>query len=620
MIGICIYLPYTQQTYMKYTKFIIENYKGIDNLTLDFEKQPYSKIVTLVGLNESGKTSILEAINFYQNGVSEEEAHKLIPKKHKINFTGSVKVTSVLTLTEEDNNLLLNKIREFGYGSIRPVESITILRQINFINSTYTSENNWWNVDLVIKRIDTDIEVSLTSKDNRDEWLKIVCFIRDELRPKILYYPDFLFNFPDKIYIDKAVSNMKKQGQFRDIIQDILTSIDSQLTIDEHLIERLRSQTEGSKEALDHTLSKMSHQVTKVVLGAWKNIMNIAGKEFLIEAKSENRLIASKDDKGNITPESEEVYYLQFRLKEGTEKYFVAERSLGFKWFFTFLLFTEFRKNRATDIGETLFLLDEPASNLHSTAQRKLLAKFEELTDKSRLIYTTHSHHLINPRFLSGTYIVKNLAIDYKNDTDFVVNSTDIDVTLYKKFVSENPDQQDYYQPVLDALDHQPGLLEKIEDIVITEGKFDYFILKYINEIILKEKYLSIRFYPGNGADANSQIIRLYIAWNRNFKIILDGDKAGKNAKDRYIKNTDYSIGDKIFTLFDADSTLTCPIEEVFTAEERLRITQRFDDSATHYNKSKFNTAIQTAYLNKDVIHLTKETIEKFEKIFNLLK
>jgi AAA15 family ATPase/GTPase len=43
---------------MKYTKFIIKNYKAIDELTVNLSKN----VIPLIGLNESGKTSILQAI------------------------------------------------------------------------------------------------------------------------------------------------------------------------------------------------------------------------------------------------------------------------------------------------------------------------------------------------------------------------------------------------------------------------------------------------------------------------------------------------------------------------------------------------------------------------------
>ena len=62
----------------------------------------------------------------------------------------------------------------------------------------------------------------------------------------------------------------------------------------------------------------------------------------------------------------------------------------------------------------------------------------------------------------------------------------------YKNFVANYPNQQDYYQPVLDALDYQPGLLEKVPNIIITEGKNDFYTLCYINEVLLNNKYKKI--------------------------------------------------------------------------------------------------------------------------------
>ena len=66
---------------MKYTKFEISKFKGINHLVLDLEKLPQGKIFPLVGLNESGKTTILEAINFFQNNISDDKKYLLIHKK-----------------------------------------------------------------------------------------------------------------------------------------------------------------------------------------------------------------------------------------------------------------------------------------------------------------------------------------------------------------------------------------------------------------------------------------------------------------------------------------------------------------------------------------------------------
>jgi predicted ATP-dependent endonuclease of OLD family len=604
---------------MKYTKFVIKNFKGIQELTLDFERQPTSKIITLVGLNESGKTSVLEAINLLHHDLPENERHKLIPKKNKSNFTGNVSVIGHLSVSDDDNKLIRNKIKEFGADEIKPIYEIVIQKDYEFKDSKFTEMKVYWKTSILIKEKN---EAEFKKMNNKNDiWIKLVNYLADELRPKILYYSDFLFDFPAKIYLDEETSKNKKQTQFKDVVQDILSSIDKEMTIEDHLIKRLKNKSEDAKESLDHTLSKMSAQTSKVVLGAWKNIMNIQGKEILIEANSESTLVLNKnsDDKEQRV-QKKEVYYLVFRLKEGTEKYYISERSLGFKWFFTFLLFTEFRKNRRTDIGETLFLLDEPASNLHSTAQKKLLSKFTDLVENSRLIYTTHSHHLINPSWLNGAYIVTNSAINYKNEFDFEGKETNIKATIYKQFVVENAKQPDYFQPILDTLDHQPGLLEKIPGIILVEGKFDYYTLKYINEIMLGGKYKNMHFYPGNGADSNDQVIRLYMAWGREYKILLDGDKAGEKAKARYIRVFGEEVKEQIITFIDIDKKWNFAIEEIFSQDERLEITRLFDVSAEDFDKSKFNTSLQNLYATKTKTKLSDQTIKSFEKLFVRLK
>jgi predicted ATP-dependent endonuclease of OLD family len=52
---------------MKHTFFEIRNFKGIKRIRLEFDKKPSGNVYTLVGLNESGKTTILEAMHFFES-------------------------------------------------------------------------------------------------------------------------------------------------------------------------------------------------------------------------------------------------------------------------------------------------------------------------------------------------------------------------------------------------------------------------------------------------------------------------------------------------------------------------------------------------------------------------
>jgi predicted ATPase len=165
-----------------------------------------------------------------------------------------------------------------------------------------------------------------------------------------------LKRFTWKIRVDD-----EKHRFYRNIIQDILDSIGNDLKIKVHLADRIKSDDENSKRNLTSVLGKMNKKLTDVIFKSWNQIFGkqIRNKEII--------LFSGTDDKGA---------YLEFNIQDNVDTYRVVERSLGFRWFFVFLLLTQFRTYRKKN-KDVLFLLDEPASNLHPSAQTQLLKSFE---------------------------------------------------------------------------------------------------------------------------------------------------------------------------------------------------------------------------------------------------
>jgi len=609
---------------MKISKITILNFKGIEKLTLDLEREPKTKIFTLVGLNESGKTSILEAIDFLENGRPKGSSHELIPKHKKMNFNGTIEVTAEYVWNEDDQESLQKYIESIGYTHIMPLKKHTVTKKYTFKESTQVEEMmNYWSPNFSVTK-DPKKQGNYANL-SKEEWQSTTSHINTFLKPKIIYYPNFLFNFPDRIYLnEEAIKNPEHQKYF-DVIRDILSYIQRDLTVERHLLERMKSQDRASVDSLESTLGAISQTVTNVVFSAWDKIFNAGSKEIVVSHHSEIVSIGKEVVKNaatglNMLRDSDKKitnYYLEFRVKEGPHKYYLNERSLGFKWFFSFLLFTEFRKKRKTDYGGILFLLDEPASNLHSTAQQKLLTTFNDLVDKSTLIYTTHSHHMISPEWLSGVYVVRNKGINYR-EISAISKDTNIEALPYRQFVAAHPGQEDYFQPILDALDYQPSSLEKIPNILITEGKNDYYTLRYMDEMYFGGKFKNVRIFPGTGADTNRPVMALYLAWGRNFLLLLDADKKGIKAKSDYIKDLGTDVSNKIVTLKDIDSGWDgFTTENLFVDKELLLITKRFDNKAEKYEKSKFNTALQTLLHFKEKVDLSEKTISNFRKVFD---
>lgn len=74
---------------------------------------------------------------------------------------------------------------------------------------------------------------------------------------------------------------------------------------------------------------------------------------------------------------------------------------------------------------KTIYVFDEPAANLHSRAQIELLTYFEKMIGSGdKIIYSTHSHHMVDPRWLSGAYIVETALPSMMTLTDMILSFT----------------------------------------------------------------------------------------------------------------------------------------------------------------------------------------------------
>lgn len=605
---------------MRFTSFTIENFKGIKSLTLDLSEAPSLSIYTLVGLNESGKTTILEAINMFQTSVKKSDRHGLIPRNLALNFTGNISVQAVIELSDDDKSQIVQFAKDqYKFNLERVGDKATVTRIYRFEDSDYVKESYSWEFELIGKTTSASKTKKMIDWD-KAKWNGLIDFVSTKLMPRIIYYPDFLFDFPEKIYLGGDSDN--KNDVYKNMLQDVLDSLGGGLELERHVLSRMKvvGTDISKKRSLESTLLKMSEKMTSTVIEPWDSIFSSKGpsgdkKEVVIEYGEDAAVTSSATG-----DEVEKKYYISIGIKQGSESYQIEERSLGFRWFFAFLMFTQFRKNRLSDLGETLFLVDEPASNLHSSMQKRLAAEIGKIVDNCKLMFTTHSEYLINPDWLEATYVVKNEALDYGKEIDYSSTQTDVKAISYKKFVAEHPNQQDYYQPVLSALEYEPSRLEMVDAITVVEGKNDYYTFTYINRVILKGKY-KLFFYPGNGARGNVSVMRLYLAWGKDFNALFDGDGAGVGAKKMYIDDIGKAVEDKIYTLVDVKSSWAGKtLELLFTDAEQVMIIKTLFPRLNTYSKTKFNQAMQNLLFYGTEVPLSKTTIGKFEEIFEKIK
>ena len=534
---------------MKITEFQITNYKGINDTVIPL-KGNKGTIYTLVGLNESGKTTILEALNSFrhdvdgvhaiaQKSISTDPVEALVPKKKKHNFNDTILVSATVTLERQEIENIANRCK-IKYGFQIDVDKFpsefTVTRKHSFSNSAHESSITIWNLRPVIKKRRGR---KFAPIGKSEEWQVIVRQI-GALFPRIVYFPTFLFNFPEQIKVSPGKSDFEGNEYFKRMIEDALSSLDDPLDLQTHIVDRILHKDPESpldlwfriwlgsdeRERVTTALRKLSQKISSEIFERWRDVLgsDVGRKEIVID----HTVDAGEDGEREV--------FLTFKIKDGYSEYKVSERSLGFRWFFCFLLFTRFF--RGNDSGESIFLFDEPASNLHSKAQSKLLDSLEVIAaGRNDVIYSTHSHHLINPLWLETTFIITNGEPNSEEviDVDVGVEDTDIRVQLYKSFVGQYPGQGHYFQPILDKLQVSPSMLEAAREGVFTEGKSDFYILNWYKKY--HNRKLTLDFLPIGGANNARPLMSLYLGLALRFIFLLDSDKEGQRAKKEYLND-----------------------------------------------------------------------------------
>jgi predicted ATP-dependent endonuclease of OLD family len=554
---------------MDYVGFGFKNFKGIQDLYLGLAP---GAVTTLIGLNESGKTTILEAIFCFSYGAENLDAidpsmkslrdpERWIPISRRGNFNETIEIRADVVLSEDDVAALSEHLKsEFDLSLGTVNRKIEIAELYRFENSRHVPSKmkRTWTLDLAGTVGRQKKARPFDSKT--PEWQAAVKFLASCL-PRIWYFPNFLFELPDRFALEKVSAEQPgeegdKNAFYRLTFERILDQLGSDADLDTHVVARIKSQEKADERNLMSLLLDMGRNMTDMVFGGWNRIFGKAPSEQSVELKAD------------IDPDGSA--FLELKIKGPDGYYDLSERSLGFRWFFMFLLMTSYR-GLGSDGRGTVFLLDEPASNLHSSAQAELLKSFENLSATAQLIYTTHSHHLINLRWLDSAFVVKNEALgDFTFEqymTQRATAHTSISAARYRQFVSDNPSKTSYFQPVLDLLDYRPSDLEPVPNVVLVEGKSDFYFLRYTTEVIGLTPVPKL--VPGGGAGSLEPLIRLHIGWGKGFVILLDDDEEGRKQKARYMDEFGPLVEQCCLTLKDLGMADTSEIEDFVSEADR---------------------------------------------------
>jgi predicted ATP-dependent endonuclease of OLD family len=412
----------------------IQNYKCIEDSN-EFSLEP---ITCLVGKNESGKSALLKALYKLNPDIRNDEDFNPLqeyPRRKYSEYKSRQKedpdnvLTTLWELEESDLEILEKKVGLDAF--LNPTIKITK----GYNNETYydfdISESNI--VDYYYKKygdeikawVDTfggaktipelieKVETSIAVEDDSNELRTKLDNLRKELQeafpdsdpmntcieiiskrlPIFLYFGSY-YKLPGQVSIDNL---LKKQIENKlDPIDRVFLALLDLAGTNLDQISQI-----GQFEELVAEMEAVSNRISQEIFEYWSQNSHL---EVVCQIDNARRLDPPPYNTG---------YVFRIRIKNNRHKVTLSfdERSSGFVWFFSFLVwFSQLKRSYEKNL---IILLDEPGLTLHGKAQADLLRYFnDKLKPYYQVIYTTHSPFMIDPDNFLGIRTVEDVASD----------------------------------------------------------------------------------------------------------------------------------------------------------------------------------------------------------------
>ncbi len=566
------------ETELKLTSVRVTNYKCIE----DSGQFSIADVTALVGKNESGKSALLEAM-YKTNPVTASDGsfqqtdyprRKWSEYKERRDKAPAVAIVTEWQLDDTEKKAVADRL---GPKSLRS-DVVKISRGYSNLPT--------WVVDVdekavvahliktaklprdgssTVKEAETVKEVAqqlaaIETPSEREQALKVMIEGIREQRPTLAaidalapHHPKFLYftqysRMSGNVSIDQlrqhvAGGNLdERERVFLALLDLVGTTPDELANITQ--FDQLKAELEA-----------VSNRLTQEIFTYWSQ-----NKHLEVEFSFGPGLA------GDLSPyNSGQVFRTRIRNKRHAVTVGFDERSAGFVWFFSFLVWSsQMRKN----FGDRLIiLLDEPGLSLHAKAQADLLRYIDErLRPNYQVIYTTHSPFMINPENLLDTRTVEDVGSDGEvlgTRVGDKVFSTDAD-TLF---------------PLQAALGYEITQSLFIgKDALLVEGPSDFLYLKWFSELLRQKgrTHLDARWVitPCGGVDKVGAFLTLF-GGNKLHVAVLTDYAEGQKAKVRSLRESQLLRQGHVFTAENYTPQSEADIEDIIGHSNYLSLVNR---------------------------------------------
>ena len=547
---------------MKIRNIKINNFKSIENVTIPLQSygtgKNKSNSAFLVGVNESGKSAILDAIGLLSKGMDEvdyeencfleaQEENDYIDIYARIELTNlefwKKQISEKLNLDESfvknlkisnlEKNVYLNNESNGSYyfltinddlpyyeyvvitskvvaeGKEVKTEEIHKLSEINKIEEEVTKEN--------AKSFLRENQKILTKKDLQTKIAAKLKRTFEHNLPKIqVWKPSSEFLINDTISLDDFKEDTSISIPLKNIFN--VFGLDSDEDIKLSIERALKNQAR-----CDELQNKMSSIITKHINKIWK------------EHKIKIRISINGTD-CQVHIEDKDKAFAYYKMNQ---------RSDGFKQFVSLILSLS-AQNASNNLKNKIILIDEPEVHLHPSGVRYMRDEILKIGKNNSVLVATHSHYMV--------------------DTDcperhWIVSKKEIKTGIYQ-INEDTPIEDDVVLASAFGLNLFKELLPK--HIIIVEGADDKSIMSHAINKLNNKFFHSIK--TAKGASKAYSIASLFAEENISAFFLFDDDNEGKQFKNKIIQNFSDSFNESnVFTLRDILGTLPlrCTLEDV---------------------------------------------------------
>ena len=521
---------------MKLTAVRVQNYKCID----DSNEFSINDLTCLAGKNESGKTALLQAMRRL-NPVEEAESDFGVlmeyprRRQHEADADDPSAREVLATswdLSEED----LASVKDVvGPNAIQKSVKVSVRRG-------YDNKTEWeFEIDesqiipFVVSEIPQlsesakECALSHSTLESLHSWLtslpepnegetlllrhiqerfpynnpsNAVSKVLTDRLPRFLYFPTY-GTLPGRVKVEDIESKANNEDSQSESDRFFLAL----LALANTDIKALRDAQ--SYEELKARLESVSNRLSNEIFEYWTQNQQLAVEFDYREARQGD---PHPFNNGHIL--TLRVHNLRHRVSVGFD-----ERSAGFVWFFSFLVWFSQMERKYGD--KLIILLDEPGLSLHGKAQGDLLRYMKEkLLPKYQIIYTTHSPFMIDTENILGVRTVE----------DVVENNVQIGTKVSERVFSSDADT---LLPLRAALGYDITQSLFIgEHSLLVEGPSDLLFLQWFSRQLTKEGRTGLNarwtITPVGGIDKLGSFNALFGANDLHVAILTDfhsGDK-----------------------------------------------------------------------------------------------